>query len=148
MDTKLRGHQKMIIWQNIDKLDIIVQEILRCIPKHEFKMRSQIDNASDSVGSNFVEGYYSGSLAEYIRFNRYGKRSLGELRERVRRTLRKGYILSTLFERFEDCAIKTMYLFDRLIRSLEDKLSEEGKEGIRWPQKANMAKKAKLNKPS
>jgi len=63
----LRGHQKMIIWQNIDKLDIIVQEVLHYIPKREFKMRSQIDNASDSVGSNFVEGYYSGSLAEYIR---------------------------------------------------------------------------------
>lgn len=122
---KPHGHKKMIIWQNIDRLDIIVQEILQHIPKREFKMRSQIDNASDSVGSNFVEGYYSGSLAEYIRFNLYSKRSLGELQERVRRTLRKGYILPTLFEKFEDCAIKTMYLFDRLIRSLENKLNEE-----------------------
>jgi four helix bundle protein len=54
----------MIVWQNIDRLDILVQRILKYIPKHEFKMRSQIDNASDSVGANFVEGYYSGSLAE------------------------------------------------------------------------------------
>jgi hypothetical protein len=54
MDKKLQGHQKMIVWQNIDRLDIIVQEVLRCIPKYEFKMRSQIDAASDSVGSNFV----------------------------------------------------------------------------------------------
>lgn len=118
----------MIVWQMADKLDVIVQEILCCIPKREFKLRSQINNASDSVGSNFVEGYYSGSLAEYIRFNRYGKRSLAELLERVRRTLRKGYILPILFERFEDCAIKTMYLFDRLIRSLENKLSKEKEE--------------------
>ena len=128
MEKKLQGHQKMIIWQNIDKLDIVVQNILRSIPKREFKMRSQIDNASDSIGANFVEGYYSGSLAEYIRFNRYGKRSLGELRERVRRTVRKGYTSETQFEEFEDWAIKTMYLFDRLIRSLENKLTENGKQ--------------------
>lgn len=125
MEKKLQGHQKMIIWQNTDKLDIIVQDILRSIPKREFKLRSQIDSASDSVGANFVEGYYSGSLAEYIRFNRYGKRSLGELRERVRRTLRKGYILNSQFDAFEDCAIKTMYLFDRLIHSLEDKQARD-----------------------
>lgn len=128
MVKKLQGHQKMIVWQNIDRLDIIVQEVLRCIPKYEFKIRRQIDEASDSIGANFVEGYYSGSLAEYIRFNRYGKRSLGELRERVRRTVRKGYVSSTLFVKFEDCAIKTMYLFDRLIRSLENKLKEESRQ--------------------
>ncbi|RKX71842.1 hypothetical protein DRP53_00170 [candidate division WOR-3 bacterium] len=89
---KLRGHEKMIVWQNIDKLDIIVQKILKRIPKHEFRMKSQIDNASDSIGANFVEGYYSGSLGEYLRFLHYSKRSIGELRERVRRIKRKGYI--------------------------------------------------------
>jgi len=135
MEKKLQGHQKMIIWQNIDKLDMIVQNILRAIPRREFKMRSQIDNASDSIGANFVEGYYSGSLAEYIRFNRYGKRSLGELRERVRRTVRKGYILDAQFEEFEDWAIKTMYLFDRLIRSLENKLIENDKQSRLKPYK-------------
>ena len=95
------------------------------IPKHEFKMRSQIDNASDSVGANFVEGYYSGSLAEYLRFLRYSKRSLGELRERVRRVKRKGHILDGAYEEFDDCAIGTMYLLDRLVQSLKNKMKLE-----------------------
>jgi four helix bundle protein len=60
-------HRKMRVWQNLDKLDILVQKILKKIPKTEFKLRSQIDNASDSTGANFVEGYYSGSLSEYMR---------------------------------------------------------------------------------
>lgn len=116
---KRADHKKMITWQNIDKLDILIQEILKHIPKYEYKTRSQIDNASDSVGSNFVEGYYSDSLGEYIRFEKYAKRSLAEVRERVRRILRKGYINENMFNKFDDLAIKTMYLFDRLITSLE-----------------------------
>lgn len=126
---KPRGHEKMIVWQNMDRLDIIVQKILGFIPKHEFKMRSQIDNASDSVGANFVEGYYSGSLSEYIRFLYYSKRSLGELRERVRRVRRKGYITDDMFAEFDNLAIGTMYLLDRLIGSLKDKRQAE--QGIR-----------------
>jgi len=117
---KRANHRKMIIWQNIDKLDIIVQDILKHIPKNEYKTRSQIDNASDSIGSNFVEGYYSDSLGEYIRFEKYAKRSLAELQERIRRILRKGYINQKIYDEFDDLAIKTMYLFDRLITSLEE----------------------------
>jgi len=117
---KRADYRKMIIWQNIDKLDIIVQDILKHIPKNEYKTRSQIDNASDSIGSNFVEGYYSDSLGEYIRFEKYAKRSLAELQERIRRILRKGYINQKIYDEFDDLAIKTMYLFDRLITSLEE----------------------------
>lgn len=104
---QLRGHEKMVVWQNMDKLDEIVQKILKGIPQREFKMKSQIDSASDSIGANFVEGYYSGSL--------------GELRERIRRVKRKGYITYDRYEEFNDCAIKTMYLIDRLIQSLKNK---------------------------
>ena len=116
------GHQKMKVWQNIDALDMLVQDILKAIPKNEFIMRSQIDKASDSVGANFVEGYYSGSTAEYLRFLRYGKRSLGELHERIRRLVRKNILTSYKYNTFNTSAIKTMYMFDRLIYALEYKL--------------------------
>lgn len=131
MERKLRGHRKMVIWQNIDQLDVMVQAILKRIPRQEFKLKEQIDSASDSVEANFLEGYYSGSLPEYIRFSRYGKRSLGELQGRIRRTLRKGYILQSEFERFDDLSIRTMYLFDRLLRALEDKLLLEVQQSKR-----------------
>ena len=117
------GHNKMIVYQNIDKIDMLVQhKIMPRIPRTCFKIRSQIDSASDSIGSNFVEGYYSGSVKEYLRFLRYGKRSLGELQERVRRCLRKRYINSLLYSEFEEWANKTMYLFNRLMTSLEGKI--------------------------
>lgn len=119
------GHRKMRVWQNADRLDTMVQNILKKIPKAEFKLRSQIDDASDYIGANFVEGYYSGSVPEYLRFLRYSKRSLAELEERVRRVYRKNLITVEELNEFIDLSIKTMYLFDRLIQSLEAKTATD-----------------------
>ncbi|MEO0136383.1 MAG: four helix bundle protein [candidate division WOR-3 bacterium] len=117
----LKGHERMIVWQNIDRLDSYVQFLLKKLPKYEYKLKSQIDDASDSIGANFVEGYYSGSLSEYLRFLHYSRRSAGELKERIRRVLRKGYISEIEYERFNKLATGTMYLLDRLILSLKIK---------------------------
>ncbi len=65
-DEKIVNHRQMIVWQNADRLDVLTQRILKKIPKHEYKMREQIDSASDSIGANFVEGFYSGAMGEYI----------------------------------------------------------------------------------
>jgi len=113
------NHEKMIVWQMADQLDTIVQKILRKVPRGEFKIRGQIDSASDSIGSNFIEGYYSCSTKEYVRFCRYSRRSCGELQERVRRLLRKGYINLREYNEFSRVVIRTGYLFDRLILSLK-----------------------------
>ena len=116
-----KGHKGMIVYQSIDELDTIVQGVLKKIPRYEYKIHSQIDNASDSVGANFVEGYYSGFLPEYIEFLSYSRRSLGELQERVRRILRKGHIDGVEYAKFDERASKTMFLLNRLIYSLKKK---------------------------
>ena len=127
MVEKQYGHKKMIVWQMSDKLDAMIQNVLKKIPRTEFKLREQLDSASDSVGSNFVEGYYANSLPEYIRFCGYSKRSLGEIQQRLRRILRKGYIYETEYNLLDEVAGKTLYLFNRLIDSLEEKRIQEGK---------------------
>jgi len=120
------NHEKMIVWQMADTLDIEIQNLLKKLPKNEFSMKSQIDSASDSIGSNFVEGYYAGSLGEYIRFLRYSRRSCAELQERVRRISRKGYLDNDYLNSVLDKIIKTGYLIDRLVYSLETKKVKEG----------------------
>lgn len=115
------GHKKMKVWQNADKLDVLVQNVLKKIPRNEYRLREQIDSASGSVTANFVEGYYSGSLLEYIRFTRYSKRSCGELNEHIRRVNRKGYIQDSEYAVFDKLASQTMYLLNRLIYALENK---------------------------
>ena len=118
----MQSHKKMKVWQTIDKLDWFIQkEIIPKIPRYKFDTINQIDSASDSIGSNFVEGYYSGSIKEYLRFLGYSKRSLGEVEERVRRLLRKGIINDEVWQKFEELSNKSMFMLTRLITALREK---------------------------
>jgi four helix bundle protein len=120
------GHRKMIVWQNIDRLDAMFQRnILPKIPAHCFQLRDQMDRACGSVAANFIEGYYSGSLKEYLRFLGYSKRSLAELQDWVRRSFHKTYLPEANYYEFDDLLIKTLFLLNRLINALKDKASKD-----------------------
>ena len=122
------GHRKMIVWQNLDKIEEIVQrEIMNYIPRKCFQLRDQIDRSCSSSVANFIEGYYSGSIKEYIRFLRYSKRSLAELQDWIRRAYYKNYIDKNKYLIFDDLAIKTIYLENRLIAVLTSKSPKPSK---------------------
>ena len=121
---KLRGHMKMRVWQNADRLDFMIRDLVNKVPKHYYKLASQISRASNSIAANFVEGYYSGSLNEYLRFIYYSKRSLGELMEHLRNCLRRKFVSEVEFDQFNKLSWQTMYLIDRLIASLKKKVRE------------------------
>ncbi|MFH0988011.1 MAG: four helix bundle protein [Parcubacteria group bacterium] len=112
------GHEKMALWESIEKLNDIIRDVLSCIPETSFKERSQIINACDSISSNFVEGYYAGYINEYIRFLTYGRRSAAELCDRVKRVYERKEIGANLFEKFEERCYKTMFLIDRTMKGL------------------------------
>ena len=79
-------HTKMVVWQNLDKIEEMVNKgILPKIPRNNFSLLDQIDRACSSSVANFIEGYYSSFVNEYIRFLKYSKRSLAELMDWVRR---------------------------------------------------------------
>ena len=118
------GHRKMIVWKNLDEIERLVRtQIFHHIPSNNFSLRDQIDRATSSCVANFIEGYYSGTLKEYLRFLGYSRRSLAELQDWVRRVYYKGLITKTLYDQFDDLAIRTMYLHSRLIYALRNKLS-------------------------
>jgi len=117
------GHKKMVIWGNIEKIEnLVYMEIVPRIPKNCFNLIDQIERATTSIGANFVEGYYSGSLKEYLRFLGYSRRSLAELNNWSKQMLYKKFMSRDLFDSFEDLTIKTLYLFNRLIYALKKKL--------------------------
>jgi len=95
MDNGNYGHRRMVIWKNLDEIEDIMQtKILRGLPKNQFNLIDQIDRARSSSVANFIEGYYSGSLKEYIRFLKYSKRSLAELQDWIRRAFCKNFMKS------------------------------------------------------
>jgi four helix bundle protein len=119
MKANMYGHRRMVVWQNLDRIEMLVQrKILKLIPNKKFQLIDQIDRACSSCGANFIEGYYSGSIKEYVRFLSYSKRSLAELQDWVRRAFYKGFVPEQIYLEFDDLAIKTMFLLNRLINSL------------------------------
>ena len=122
MSDNLYGHRKMIVWQNLDQIEVSIQrKIIPLIPRNQFNLIDQIDRACSSSVANFIEGYYSGSIKEYIRFLKYSKRSLAELQDWIRRLFNKNIIKNIEYLALDDLIIRTMYLLNRLISALKIK---------------------------
>ena len=114
------GHRKMVIWKNLDQIEqLVYKNILKKIPRKMFSLIDQIDRSCSSSMANFVEGYYSGSRKEYIRFIKYSKRSLAELHDWLRRCFYREFISEELFKEGEDLIFRTIYLENRLISALQ-----------------------------
>ena len=118
------GHKKLIVWGNVEELtDIICMRILSMVPKTKFKLKDQMERAVSSIGANIIEGYYSGSTAEFIRVLRYSRRSLAELEFWTGFCHKNKFIPDALSKSSSDLLIRTAFLLDRLIIALTRKLS-------------------------
>ena len=101
---------------------MVFNRILPRISVKYFKIRDQIERATTSISANYVEGYYSGSIREYLRFLGYSRRSLAELNNWARQIHTMKLLDIDIYREFDDLTIRTQYLFNRLIYSLQRKL--------------------------
>jgi len=126
------GHKKMIIWHNIEIIsETVFEKIVPAIPRRHFALRDQIERSTTSIGANFIEGYYSGSTREFIRFLGYSRRSLAELEFWISHCIKRKFIQGPVCADLNDILIKTGYLIDRLIFSLKNKEQERGAKRAR-----------------
>ena len=67
---------KLEVWQRaIDLFALVFEQTGRVA---DFKLRSQITDAAQSVSANIAEGYCRRTLPEYLQFLYFAKGSLGE----------------------------------------------------------------------
>jgi four helix bundle protein len=89
-----RHFTELIIWQLADELREHVFELTKKRPfATDFKLRSQLDDASDSVCRNIAEGFGCKSDKEFAKFVRIGRRSLNEVQDCFRSALLKRYVV-------------------------------------------------------
>jgi four helix bundle protein len=81
--NKNRGYMKLIVWQKAIELFDLVWATVFTENKIDFKLRSQIADAAQSVSANISEGYGRRSLNEYIQFLYYALGSLAETIDRI-----------------------------------------------------------------
>jgi four helix bundle protein len=88
-----RHFTELIIWQLADQLRAHVFALTRKQPfATDFKLRSQLDDAADSVCRNIAEGFACGTHREFARFVRIGRRSLNEVQDGFHSALLKRHV--------------------------------------------------------
>ena len=119
--NKNRGYMKLIVWQKAIELFELVWKISFIEAKVDFKLRSQLADAAQSVSANISEGYGRRSLNEYIQFLYY---ALGSLGETMTRAIGLKETRQIAEERFHDVDVLHYEVENRLLR-LIDKLEHK-----------------------
>jgi four helix bundle protein len=88
-----RHFTELIVWQLGDQHRIEVFKLTgQTRLRADLKLRSQIDDAADSVCRNIAEGFGCQSHREFARFVRISRRSLNEIQDGFHSALEKQYI--------------------------------------------------------
>ena len=87
-----RHFTELIVWQLGDQHRIEVFKLTsQTRLRTDLKLRSQIDDAADSVCRNIAEGFGCQSHREFARFVRIARRSLNEVQDGFRSAVVKQY---------------------------------------------------------
>ena len=87
-----RHFKELVVWQLGDELRSEVFKLTKQRPLHtDLKLRSQLDDAIDSVCRNIAEGFGCGDR-EFARFLRIARRSLNEVQDELHSALLKAYV--------------------------------------------------------
>jgi four helix bundle protein len=110
--NKNRGYMNLIVWQRAMDLFELTWRLTHIEARIDFKLRSQLIDAAQSVSANIAEGYGRRGLNEYLQFFYIGLGSLGE-------TLTRAIGLHRI-QQVEDGALAK---FDALHYEVENRLS-------------------------
>jgi four helix bundle protein len=119
--NKNRGYMKLIVWQRAMDLFALIWKLTFQETKVDFKLGSQLADATQSISANIAEGYGRRSINEYIHFLHI---ALGSLAEAMTRTLglaKTGQIAGEHFKQFDALHYEVENRLLRLIGKLEQK---------------------------
>ena len=123
--NKNRGYMKLIVWQKAIQLFDLVWKIVFVEAKIDFKLRSQLADAAQSVSANISEGYGRRFVTEYIQFLYYALGSMGETMTRAIGLKQTKQISTERFHDFDSLHYEVENRLLRLIEKLEHKREDE-----------------------
>jgi four helix bundle protein len=123
--NKNRGYMKLNVWQKAMQLFEAVFRMVYVESKIDFKFRSQIADAAQSISANISEGYGRRSVGEYIQFLYYALGSLAETMTRAIGLKQTNQISAARFNDFDLLHYEVENRLLRLIEKLEHKRDDE-----------------------
>lgn len=124
LHNKNRGYMNLIVWQRAMDLFELTWRLTHVEAQIDFKLRSQLADAAQSVSANIAEGYGRRGLNEYLQFLYIGLGSLGETLTRAVGLHRIKQIGDDALAKFDDLHYEVENRLSRLIEKLEEKRDE------------------------
>ena len=139
--NKNRGYMKLIVWQKAIQLFELIWKIAFIEAKIDFRLRSQLADAAQSISANISEGYGRRSINEYIQFLYYALGSLAETMTRAMGLTQTKQISAALFHEFDllhEVENRLLRLIDKLEQKREDedwvaRIAEDPEEYVTTP---------------
>jgi four helix bundle protein len=123
--NKNRGYMNLIVWQKAMGLFELVWKLTFEESKIDFKLRSQIADAAQSISANIAEGYGRRSINEYIQ---YLYTALGSAAETLTRAIGLQQTKQISEAQFHDLNLLHYEMENRLLRLIE-KLEQKREDG-------------------
>src|SRR6266850_5586117 len=114
--NKNRGFMNLIVWQKAMDLFELVWNITYVESRIDFKLRSQIADAAQSVSANISEGYGRRSVKEHTQFL---YTALGSAAETMTRAMGLNGVQQISDARFHDFDLLHYEVENRLLRLIE-----------------------------
>ena len=88
------GYIHLVPWSNASLLRLLVKKCTNTLPKSEYRLKAQLDDAARSVIANIEEGYARPTTSEYLTFLGYSQASLIEVKGDIQRSRQDGWLVS------------------------------------------------------
>lgn len=88
------GYIFLVGWSNASLLRICIRSFTDTLPKSEFRLKTQMDDAGRSVVANIEEGFARPTTKEYLEYLGFSQASLKEVKGDVQRCRQDGFLLS------------------------------------------------------
>lgn len=118
-----RGYMRLHVWNDAIELFKLTCTLMDGIQKQDFKLRSQILDAVQSISANIAEGYCRKSIKEYLQFLHIALGSSAEALTRVIGLRHTGYLSAQLFEDFDNLHYAMENKLLALVKSLQKRAS-------------------------
>jgi len=126
-----RRYMKLEAWQRgMDLFELVFKATASV---QDFKLRSQVTDAAQSISANIAEGYSRRTLPEYVQFLFFAKGSLGEALTRSIGLHNVGLLSVAQFESIDSLHYEVENKLLGLIRSLEAKRADGDWDGALPP---------------
>lgn len=118
--STFQSFEEIEAWQESRKLIKRIREICkRENVRKDFAFVDQITRSARSVAANIAEGCESLTVADFIKFLGYSKRSSGEVRSHLYDGLEEMYMTQEEFEELSDLTKKICSMLAKLIHYLQ-----------------------------